>query len=176
MEDDEHRDPQARSSGEGIDVDQVWKARQSTIWDLRNDKHWDFSRTEDRNEARRKMKVLNPLLIVGNRVDTVLQNFTEEELNCMDKGTVMELKIRSNKHHRFLAEIYQMQEDNGRFFLHEAVLGLASTRGTRMEEIGNNENVYKTGLGEWGTDKSTGGLEMWTNGKGINESNKNWMK
>ena len=57
MEDDTERDQTARSS---VDVDTIWKTRQSTIWDMRHDPEggeagWDFSNFEDRNRARRKM-------------------------------------------------------------------------------------------------------------------------
>ena len=60
MEDDTGKDQSARSS---VDVDNIWKVRQSTIWDMRHDPDggrmgWDFSNFQDRNKARRKMNEL----------------------------------------------------------------------------------------------------------------------
>ena len=73
---------EARSS---IDMDTVWKVKQSTVWDMRQDGNnghgrWDFSRSEDRNGARRKLANLSPMLVIGDGVDVVLQN---QLLNCL---------------------------------------------------------------------------------------------
>ena len=43
------------------------------------------------------------------------------------------------------------QEENGIFFLHEAIGGLASTGRTDMEAIGRDQNTCKVGIGTWDT-------------------------
>ena len=113
MEDKHDEAKQASSSSGGVDVDAAWRTKQSTIWDMRHGQRWDFSRVENRNKAKRKMSQLNPLLILGSRVDAVLQNFTRAELEEMEQDTKERIKARIAEHNEFLAELYQKQEDNG---------------------------------------------------------------
>ena len=127
------------------------ETKKSTIWDMRHDGsagsgRWDFSKSEDRNKARRKLGRLSPMLIIGNRVDAVLQNFTDEELDRMEEDPKDEIKRRSAEHHQFLAEVYRSQEENGRFFLHEAIGGLASIGRTDKEAIGRGRSTCKIGI------------------------------
>ena len=143
---------QGQEAGSSVDVDTVWKTKQSTIWDMRHDGsgglgRWDFSKSEDRNRARRKLECLSPMLIIGNRVDAVLQNFFDEELDRMEEDTKEEIRRRSAEHHQFLAEVYRSQEENGRFFLHEAIGGLASIGRTDMEAISRGRSTCKIGIG-----------------------------
>ena len=108
-EDHTGRDPQARSS---VDVDTIWNTRQSTIWDMRHDPEggkegWDFSKSQDRNRARRKMNKLKPMLIIGNRMETVLQNFEQEDLDRMSEYTQQQIKNMIAEHAEFITGIYR---------------------------------------------------------------------
>ena len=164
----------ADSSSAGVDIDTVWRTKQSTIWDMWHNGVWDFSRVEDRNAAKRKLRQLNPLLIIGSRVEAVLQNFTELELQHMEKSTAEELKARSAAHSQFLAELYRKQEENGRFYLHEAIGGLASATPTALDELGRASYNYKTGIGEWSTEEASGQMVVWTNGSKLDKAIKEW--
>ena len=62
---------------------------------------WDFSRSEDRNEARRELGTLKPMMIVGNSVAVVLHNFTEEEIELMQEETEEAIKRRSAERKQF---------------------------------------------------------------------------
>ena len=162
-------------------MDTVWKTRQSIVWDMRHDRRggpggWDFSKCEDRNEARRKLGHLSPMLVIGNRVDAVLQGFSSDVLDRMEEDTKEEIKRRSAEHHQFLAEVYRYQEDNGRFFLHEAIGGLASVGRTDMEAVSRDQNTCKIVIGTWDTGNASGDLEAWTNGRRIAESISEWWK
>ena len=164
----------ASSSGMGVDIDYTWRTKQSTIWDMRHGQRWDFSRVENRNKAKRRMSQLNPLLILGSRVDAVLQNFTRAELEEMEQDTKERIKARIAEHNEFLAELYQKQEDNGRFYMHEAIEGLASTTRTDLDGIERASYNYKTGVDEWNTEEASGKVTIWTNGEGLNEAVKRW--
>ena len=58
MEDENDEAKQASSSSGGVDVDAVWRTKHGTIWDMRHNGKWDFSRVEDRNSAKRNMHQL----------------------------------------------------------------------------------------------------------------------
>ena len=53
-----------------------------------------------RNEVGKEMGTLKPMMIVGNSVAVVLQNFTKEELKVMQDEAKEAIRKRSAEHQR----------------------------------------------------------------------------
>ena len=80
---------------------------------------WDFSDSQCREDCRRLVTEQEPMLIVGSPMCTAFS--TWQYLN-EHKGDPEKIKRAWNQamiHMRFACEIYQMQVDAGRYFLHE---------------------------------------------------------
>ena len=81
---------------------------------------WDFTRKSDRNEARDLVRRNEPDFIIGSPPCTAFcawnhhMNFRE-----MDPERVRRMLEEGRVHLQFMASLYQLQIDAGRFFVHE---------------------------------------------------------
>ena len=85
---------------------------------------FDFDRSEDRRRARDRVRSERPTLLVGSPPCTMFSLLQELAKACnRDKPGWLEAheaKVEKAKRHiRFCCELYQLQQDAGRYFLHE---------------------------------------------------------
>ena len=80
---------------------------------------YDFDKAEMREEAKRRVAEEKPYLLIGSPMCTMFSKW--QDLRKASRDPV-EFKRRFSKamvHLRFLCELYKMQIDGGRYFLHE---------------------------------------------------------
>ena len=80
---------------------------------------WDFSITERRQEARRRVQVDKPTLLIGTPMCTRFCVF--QHVNDAKKAPeeVRREHLKAMVHLRFVCELYREQVAGGRYFLHE---------------------------------------------------------
>ncbi len=91
-----------------------------TVNDPLDNKPWDFDIREKRERARRLLREQGPYVLIGSPMCT--QFCTWQALNAArssDKQAIQRAKTAAIVHMEFVAELYEMQLDAGRFFLHE---------------------------------------------------------
>ena len=77
---------------------------------------WDFRRSDHRAEAKEYIRTMKPFLVIGSPMCTMfsqlqaLTGWSEEKNNMW---------LEAVKHIEFVVEIYRMQVQAGRLFLHE---------------------------------------------------------
>ena len=145
---------------------------------------WDFRVTADRQRAKHYVRTKKPLLVIGSPVCTPLSRL--QALNWgRSKKTHQKLTRdleEATQHMEFVAEIYNMQDEAGRYYLHgnpaqatswqlaciQRVVGLARTQLVEADQCryGLVSKDPRTGWGpaphnihdEWGHDCS--GVEV----------------
>ena len=81
---------------------------------------WDFTRKSDRNAARDKVRRNEPDFIIGSPPCTAFCAWNHHMNFCkMDPEQVRFTLEEGRVHLQFLASLYQLQIDAGRFFVHE---------------------------------------------------------
>ena len=97
---------------------------------------WDFTRTEMREKARALLLKEKPLVLIGSPPCTSFCNW--QSLNAARLGwTAEDVKKRRTEgelHVSFCCELYQLQTDAGRYYLHEHP---ASAAPWQFEEVQN---------------------------------------
>ena len=86
-----------------------------------NGDHWDFSKRQDREEAYDLVEKQKPYCLVGSpscspycsfqHLNAVRYQWTDEE--------VKRRRVEANVHLDFVCRLYRLQQDQGRYFLHE---------------------------------------------------------
>ena len=87
---------------------------------------WDFDILENRIKARKLFDDQQPALIIGSVVCTAFSALQAMNEQRRDPEVVKRERIRAMVHLRFVCELYQMQLDEGRYFLHEHPSGATS--------------------------------------------------
>ena len=118
-----------------------------STFDLRQDVHgrsWDFTKVSDRREARARISREKPYLVVGSPPCTsysalnVRWNYPK-----MDKREVQRRKAEGKVFLDFAVEIYEMQLQAGRHFLHEHPATATSWNTENMKAL-----LGRRGIGE----------------------------
>ena len=100
---------------------------------------WDFSREDDRGRARTYLEKHKPRLLVGSPRCTVfsqLQQMTpwnERKQHAWKEG---------KRHMEFMTQLYRMQMDGGRLFLHEHPDRATSWGLEQVTTLGKSDGVY----------------------------------
>ena len=98
-------------------------------------KPWDFSAPEMRDKARKLVKSTKPMLLIGSpmcREWSVLQNLNRDR-RCPAKYAQRMREARV--HLAFVIELYKMQSDQGRYWLHEHPKSARSWKETNVVEL-----------------------------------------
>jgi len=104
---------------------------------------WNFDREQDREEARRYVRRVKPMVVVGSPMCTAfsqLQNLNWGKSEERDEKMREALK-KACRHMEFMMEIYQIQIDGGRYFLHEHPATASSWRLKKVIEIQSQDEV-----------------------------------
>ena len=91
-----------------------------TVDDPHDGKPWDFCLPEKRLRAKRIMREQKPYCLIGSPMCTKFSSW--QALNAAkstDKDAIEKAKQEAIVHLDFVAELYNMQIDEGRYFLHE---------------------------------------------------------
>ena len=80
---------------------------------------WDLGRHEVRERVRKLIRDTKPFMVIGSPPCTMfcaLQNLNKSK---RDEGVFTKRLENAKRHIRFCIELYMMQVNGGRFFLHE---------------------------------------------------------
>lgn len=80
---------------------------------------WDFTRADMRDKAARKLVEDKPLVLIGSPPCTDWSTFMNLNWDRMDPDVVAERKKMARVDLEFCMELYKIQHDPGRHFLHE---------------------------------------------------------
>ena len=119
---------------------------------------WDFNLKEHRDLAEEYVRVVKPLLLIGSpecRMFSALQNLNKKNL-----GMKSELIMQAKAHIRFVVQLYRIQMESGRLFLHEHPCGATSWQLAEIQDIMKKDGVVTTladqcmyGLKTWSTNR-----------------------
>ena len=96
---------------------------------------WDFTKKSQRDKARTQIQETQPWLVIGSPPCTMpscLQNLNKGKV---DPDRYRKSLVEAKTHLEFSAEIYQMQIDEGRYFLHEHPTTASSWRYDCMQRL-----------------------------------------
>ncbi len=127
-----------------------------TVNDPLDGKPWDFSLKDKRERARRLLREQGPYVLIGSPMCT--QFCTWQALNAAkspDKQAVEDARRAAVAHIEFVVELYEMQLDAGRYFLHEHPLWATSWQLAKVEGL-----MQRTGVVRVRTDQCQLGAEV----------------
>ena len=81
--------------------------------------YWDFLREDHRRRAREMVRRLRPWLLIGSPPHTVGGIAQMPNARNMDPAAVERLVVEANTHLLFCLELYKVQVEEGRLYLHE---------------------------------------------------------
>ncbi len=105
----------------------------------------DFTREEMRREARDEVVNGKPMFLIGSPACTDYcswQPLNAQKYGWPD-GELERRMVASDVHLAFVAELYQLQMDGGRYFLHENPEGSKGWGGLPMATLARDERVHK---------------------------------
>ena len=91
-------------------------------------KVWDFDLPEMRDEARRRLRQSKPRLLIGSPMCTAFSTLQRVNFYRQDPAMVRATLQRAIAQMEFVTELYWMQVNAGRYFLHEHLTGASSWR------------------------------------------------
>ena len=97
-----------------------------TIMDPDDNMPWDLNKKEKRDKVRHIIKTCRPTLVIGSPMCTAfssLQNMNKSKQHSEERKKAMKEAVM---HMKFACEIYEMQIEDGRYFLHEHPLRATS--------------------------------------------------
>ncbi len=104
---------------------------------------WDFTMADMRERARQRVAEDKPVLLVGSPACTPYS--TWQRLNAMrhgwPEGEVERRRVAGDVHLRFVCELYKLQLDGGRYFLHVNPDQATSWQRTSIVDILQDERV-----------------------------------
>lgn len=110
-----------------------------------NGESWDFTNERMRNKARDKVKTDKPMLLIGSPSCTAFCQW--QALNAArhgrDNEKMEKLKIEAEAHVAFVCELYRIQLDAGRYFLHEHPAGATSWQLECIRELRQQDSVER---------------------------------
>jgi hypothetical protein len=104
---------------------------------------WDFSKEEKRARARKRVVSEKPFLLVGSPPCTAFSTLFQSNVTRMHPDKVRQIVEDGMMHLRFCIELYRIQLDAGRFFLHEHPWSASSWRTAEMQELLQDPRVTK---------------------------------
>ena len=84
-----------------------------------NGRSWDFDIAENRRRAREMVLTQKPMLLIGSPMCTAFSAWQHINRKKRDPSVVSREYVRAMVHIRFCMELYKLQMDDGRYFLHE---------------------------------------------------------
>ena len=149
-----------------------WNIKRGIIMDLgtrdESGEQWNFDSRDKRNRIREYITNRKPLLVIGSHVQAVVSSIEVERLQDMSQDTAQDIIARNLEHQEFLADMYRIQAEQGRYFMHEIVEGAASGTSRGITRLRRGEEIGTARIGSWqhegGEEK---GVNMITNARDI---------
>ena len=104
-------------------------------------KAWGFNSKEMRNRAARKLLRDKPMVLVGSPMCSPFGVMNNANFSRMDPKVVNNYMAYGRQHLKFCATRYKLQQDNGRYFLHEHPQSASSWKETCIKQLLKNEGV-----------------------------------
>ena len=108
-------------------------------------KNWDFTQADMRREARGEVETGKPMFLIGSPACTQYcswQDLNSQKLGWPD-GELERRMVAADVHLAFVVELYRLQMDNGRYFLHENPDGSKSWGRAPMSDLVRDERVHR---------------------------------
>ena len=90
-----------------------------TMDDPLTGKPWDMGKREVRNRVRQLVQETKPFMLIGSPPCTMFSSLQNLKKYTRDPARFAEKVENAKKHIRFCVELYKMQIEGGRYFLHE---------------------------------------------------------
>ena len=104
---------------------------------------WDFDKPEQRQKARERIRREKPMLLIGSPMCTAFSSWQELNKHKRDPKLIQQEWTKAMVHLRFACELYKMQDDGGRYFLHEHPVGASSWKEICIREVLEREGVSR---------------------------------
>ncbi len=104
-------------------------------------RNWDFDDPEMRQRALKKIQLEKPMFIIGSPMCTAYSTWQRLLRAQRDPHQVRRQRVRADLHMAFTMEVYKMQMDGGRYFLHEHPASAESWQLEPVKAIGHYSNV-----------------------------------
>ena len=108
-----------------------------------NGRLWDFDDVVMRDRARKRLLDERPMLLVGSPMCTAFSTWQRINNKIRDPVTVAGELKRAKQHLEFCVELYRIQANGGRYFLHEHPAYASSWQTEIMESIMKDDGVTK---------------------------------
>jgi hypothetical protein len=106
-----------------------------------DDKPWDFTQKHKRERAIELINTTKPILLIGSPPCTSFSTLFKSNISRMKPEVVKRLQNEGVMHLRFCVELYNMQCDNGRYFVHEHPYSASSWGDREMLRL-----IYREGV------------------------------
>ena len=113
-----------------------------TCPDPHDGKPWDFSNADKRKRVKLLVEYEKPFLLVGCPPSRPFSTLFSSNISRMDPQVVREIIREGISHINFCMELYRMQYDAGRFFLHEHPWSSWSWQLKQVVAVSNLPNVF----------------------------------
>ena len=98
---------------------------------------WDFDKVEQRNKAMRRRHEEKPLFIIGTPMCTAFSVLQQWNYPKVDPQAVADKLKTARMHLEFCMNIYRMQMQSGRYFIHEHPKGATSWQEIAVQKLAN---------------------------------------
>ena len=106
-------------------------------------KPWDFDQAERRAQARQKIIDEKPMFLIGSPMCTAFSSWQALNAQTRDPQDVRRDYTRAMVHLRFVCELYALQYESGRYFVHEHPAGAQSWNEGCIHELLQQAGVSK---------------------------------
>ncbi len=119
---------------------------------------WDFDVADRRAEARRKVETERPMFLIGSPMCTAFSTWQALIEQNRDPDVVRREYTRAMVHLRFICEIYALQTECGRYFVHEHPACARSWGEECIQDLLRREGVGRTIIdqGQYGQQAPSG--------------------
>ena len=100
-----------------------------------NGRPWDFNDPIQRARARERVLREKPMLLIGSPMCTAFSAWQELNKHKRDPETLQKEWNRAMVHLNFVCELYKLQDEHGRYFLHEHPVGASSWKEVCIREV-----------------------------------------
>ena len=104
---------------------------------------WDFSKIEQRNKAMRRWHEERPLFIIGTPMCTAFSILQQWNSPKMDPQAVADKMKDARMHFEFCMNVYRVQTQAGRYFIHEHPQSATSWKEPSVQRMSKEEGVIK---------------------------------
>ena len=106
-------------------------------------KPWDFDDPGQRAKARERILREKPMLLIGSPMCTAFSAWQELNKHKRDPKLIQKEWNKAMVHLNFVCELYKIQDEHGRYFLHEHPVGASSWKEICIRDVMALEGVAR---------------------------------